>query len=154
MINYLSKFIPQLSHQTARMNMLWCKDAAWTWGPKQQQSYDTVKKLVTHAPGLAYYDVNKDTIVSAEASSYGIGGYIYQLHGDIPEPVALCSRTLTNAECGYDHTDKECPAMEWVRERFSQYFTSLVKFKLITDHKPLLPLTNSKDITNAPARDF
>ena len=47
MINYLAKFIPQLSHHIAPMNMLLCKDAAWTWGPKQQQSFDTIKKLVS-----------------------------------------------------------------------------------------------------------
>ena len=128
MINYLGRFIPQLSHHLAPMNKLLCKDTSWTWGPKQQQSFDTAKKLVTKAPVLAYYDVNRETIVNADASNYDIGGYIYQMHSDGQKPVAFCSRTLTSAETGYGQIDKECLAGTWVCEKFSQYLTGLEKF--------------------------
>ncbi|XP_038061675.1 uncharacterized protein K02A2.6-like [Patiria miniata] len=40
------------------------------------------KTLLTTAPTLAYYDPTKPTMVSADASSYGIGGYILQKQED------------------------------------------------------------------------
>ena len=152
MINYLGRFIPNLSHEAAPMNMLLRKDTAWSWDNQQQKSFEAVKRLVTQAPTLAYYDVTKETIVSADASSYGIGGYIYQIHEDGPKPIAFCSRTLTPTERSYGQIDKECLASVWACERFKQYLTGLPSFQLISDHRPLIPLINSKDITHAPTR--
>ena len=76
----------------------------WSWGTDQKESFDTVKRLICESPRLAYYDKDKPVIVSADASSYGLGGVLLQPHeeGLKPvafeeglKPVAFCSRTLT-----------------------------------------------------------
>ena len=77
---------------------------------------------------------------------------MYQKHGSELKPVAFCSRTLTPAETHYAQIEKECLACTWVCERMGQYLVGLDSFKLVTDHKPLVPLINSKDIANTPAR--
>ena len=51
--------------------------------------------MVTSAPTLAYFDPSKPTTVSADASSYNIGGVLMQITDGKQHPVAFCSRTLT-----------------------------------------------------------
>ena len=58
-----------------------------------------VKEMVSSTSVLAYYDGAKLTCVSADASSYGIGGVTLQDQGGGQmKPVAFCSRMLTPTE--------------------------------------------------------
>ena len=86
--------------------------------------------------------------INADASSYGIGGVITQ-EG---RPITFTSRTLAPAETRYAQIEKELLAITWTCEKFDRYLVGLEKFEVITDHKPLLPIINSKDLDLAPLR--
>ena len=101
-------------------------------------------------PVLAYYDMNKPMLISADASNYGVGGVLMQQHDNMWKPIANCSRTLTSTEQRYAQIEKECLAGVWACEKFHRYILGLGKVKLITDHKPLIPLINSKDLDQVP----
>ena len=112
--------------------------------------------MVTECPIVAYYDVTKPTVLSVDASSYGLGGVILQQHKEGLKPVAYCSRTLTSAEVKCTQIEKELLASVFACEKFYWYLVGLPHFTLYTDHKPLVPLINQKDIDATPlgVRDF
>lgn len=152
MTNQLSKFVPNLADKTKPLRELLHKDRQWTWDYSQQQSFDTVKELLLTSPALALYDPNARTIVSADASSYGLGAVLLQeqANRDVKR-VAYISRSLSPVEERYAQIEKEALAFTWACERLSDYLIG-INFCIQTDHKPLVPLFSTKHLEELPVR--
>ncbi|MCG8045737.1 MAG: reverse transcriptase domain-containing protein, partial [Candidatus Thiodiazotropha endolucinida] len=56
MINYLGRYIPDLSTIIKPMTDLLKSKTAWFWGPDQESAFMKVKDMLTCAPVLAFYD--------------------------------------------------------------------------------------------------
>ena len=152
MINQLSKFSPNLADMTQPMRELLVKDRAWVWGEPQQQAFTRVKEALVASPVLALFDPNLETVLSADASSYGLGTVLLQRQasGEL-QPVAYVSRAMTSTEKRYAQIEKEALAFTWACERLSDYLVGL-QFHINTDHKPLVPLFSSKNLEELPVR--
>lgn len=58
-IQYIGKFMPNLSQVTAPLRKLLDTDISWHWEREQQQSSQKLKAMATSAPVLGYYDPQK-----------------------------------------------------------------------------------------------
>ena len=151
MINQLAKFLPNLAKITKPLRELLVKSNDWTWGPLQIESFTQLKSLVTSLPVLVHFDINRATVVSADASSYGIGSVLLQKLDGKLHPVAFASRALTPTEQRYAQIEKESLALTWACEKFRNYLIG-THFKIQTDHKPLLSLFGNKDLNDLSPR--
>ncbi|CAH2098790.1 unnamed protein product [Euphydryas editha] len=73
MINYVARFIPNVSEVTASLRQLIKKDVPFLWSKEQDKAYKTLKKLLIEPPVLSYFDMNKQIVLSVDASKAGLG---------------------------------------------------------------------------------
>lgn len=88
MLNYLGKYIPAFATVGQPLYELLETKNAWTWGPSQQTAFENIKRMLSTAPVLPFYNIAKLTSVSVDASSYRLGAVLLQLHGEEWKPVA------------------------------------------------------------------
>ena len=114
MVNQLSKFAPHLAEITQPMRELLVKGNAWVWDEAQKTAFAKVKAALTASPVLSLFDPNLETIVSADASSFGLGAVLKQRQqtGEL-KPVAYVSRSMTPTERRYAQIEKEALAFTW-----------------------------------------
>nr|XP_055041695.1 uncharacterized protein K02A2.6-like [Misgurnus anguillicaudatus] len=151
--SWFSKFIPNYAMVVEPLReILRSSQNGFTWTEAAEDSFRRLKQLLTHSPALALFDPALPTLVSTDASDYGIGGVITQLHPDHTErPIAFASRTLTPAERKYSTVEKEALACVWTVERWRTYLWGR-KFTLRTDHQALTTLLATRGMNRAGMR--
>ena len=129
-----------------------CEEALWTWTPAQEDAFRHLKEMTSTAPVLVYYSQGAPAIVSADASSYGIGVVLFQIqeYGH-QAPVTYVSHSLSVTEKRYSQIEKEALAMTWAFENFHCYlFGSQAPIVAKTDHKPLQTIMNVQQLDECP----
>ena len=97
MVNQMGKFA---EHFAKPLCDLMQKESQWIWGSPQEKAFQEIKSCLTKAPVLALYDPNREMMISADASSFGLGGVLPQKQDDESwKPVVFISRALTPVEC-------------------------------------------------------
>lgn len=147
MVTYLAKFMPHLSEMTEPLRRLEDKNVEFQWLEQHSIAMNTIKKFLTEAPVLRYYDVNKPVTVQCDASQSGLGAVVLQ----DGQPVCYASRALTDTESRYAQIEKELLAITWACDKFDQYLYGRDKVTIETDHEPLKPVFK-KAIYKSPKR--
>ena len=152
MLNQLNKFSPKLTELAQPLRELLSPKRAWLWTSAHEEAFRKIKEEVSSPRVLTHYALDKDTKISADASLYGLGAVLLQLHKDDGwRPVAFTSRALTETEARYAQIEKEALALTWACEKFSDYILGK-PILLETDHKPLVPILGSKSLETLPPR--
>ena len=72
-VNYLVKFTPNLAETTAPTRKLLKKDSDFVWDCAQDSVFNHMKRLITSAGTLGYYNVNKEVTLVVDASKHSLG---------------------------------------------------------------------------------
>jgi len=146
MVNYLSKYAPNLSEITAPMRCLLKQDAEFVWDSPQDVAFNKMKEVLSNTPVLAYYDPTKPITLQVDASKFGLGATLLQSG----RPVAYASKSLTPAEVNYAQIEKEMYAILFGCQRFHQYIYGH-QVTVESDHKPIESIMK-KPVGIAPPR--
>ena len=132
MVNYVSKFVPNLSSLSEPLRVLLCNETQWHWEKPQEDAFQAICKVLTEAPVLAYYNPAKALTLQVDASSTGVGAAMVQ-EG---HPVAYASKSFTPTQCRYAQIEKEMLAVVFGCNKFREYVIGR-DVLIETDHKPL-----------------
>ena len=132
MVNYLSRFLPNLSEVMKPLRDLAHKETVWCWLEVQETAWNEVKRLISTTPVLAYYKPLESLEIQCDSSQNGLGVALMQ-NG---HPIAYASRTLFETERRYTHIEKEMLAIVYRVEKFNDYMFGR-KVTVYSDHKPL-----------------
>ena len=152
MVTYCAKFIPNFSDITKPLRELTKKDTPFQWKEEHDRALQKVKELLTSDTVMAYFDKDKQTELTTDASPWGLSAILSQHTPgqDDRRIVVYVSRSLTPVEQRYSQTEREALAIVWAVERLHTYLYG-EHFTLYTDCKPVeLILNNPK--SRPPAR--
>jgi RNase H-like domain found in reverse transcriptase len=101
--------------------MQW-KEKDWEWTEEQQESFDYIKRCVSEF-AMSRADPELQYHLATDASKYGLGGVLFQLHGELAGTeafpkhkkseriVMFMSFRLSDAETRYTNTEREALAV-------------------------------------------
>ena len=128
------------------------KDVPFDWSTECQQAFQTLKRLLTEAPILAYPDFTRDFLLETDASGAGLGAVLAQRQDDDQiRPVAYASRTLQPHEKNYGISEMEALAVVWAVKHFRSYIYGH-HCDVYTDHSALKALLNTPHPSGKLAR--
>ena len=139
MVNYLAKFVPNMSVKSTNLRKLLLNDVEWQWDDIHANEWRQLKGTLTCEPVLTFFDPKLDIKVSSDASKGGLGAVLLQKHELDWKPIAYASRSMTSAEKNYAQIEKELLGIVYAVEKFHEYVYGTTAIAE-TDHKPLVTL--------------
>ncbi|XP_062542458.1 uncharacterized protein K02A2.6-like [Armigeres subalbatus] len=147
LVNYLGKFVPNLSTISAPLREMTVKGTKFHWSEKRKSAFKQVKAAISNPKYLGYYSPNNPTTLVTDASDCGLGAVLLQTVNNIPRVISFASKTLSPSEKKYPTLDKEALGIVWATERFQMYLRGL-HFTILTDHKPLVNIFSETSTPN------
>ena len=132
-VNYLAKFIPNLSQVAEPLRELTKEGKTFKLGEGELKTIQKLKSMISEDAELRYFDVKKAVTIECDASYSGLGAVMMQ-EG---RPVSFASRTLTETEKRYHPMELECLSFLFACSKFDQYIYGKKDLKIFSDHQPL-----------------
>ena len=103
---------------TQPLRELLCKEVPFTWGRREEESYNQIILALESAGALHPYNPDLDLCHVADAQPNGIGSSIYMITrekngSEQMWPLNHASRSLTRTERGYPQIDRESLSQAW-----------------------------------------
>ncbi|GFW02837.1 retrovirus-related Pol polyprotein from transposon 17.6 [Trichonephila clavipes] len=137
MMNFLSKFIPNVSKVSAPLREIIHDNVEFNWGKEQELSFVNIKELSAKAPILKVFCVNDEIVIQCDSSKDVLGSCLIQK----AQPLLFVSRSLTNSEKNYAQIEKELLAIVFSFEKYHNFVYGR-KVVVQSDDKPLMSIVN------------
>ncbi|GBM69456.1 Retrovirus-related Pol polyprotein from transposon 17.6 [Araneus ventricosus] len=124
--NYLARFVPNYSEIFFPLTSMLSNKVSFVLEAPHEAAFQKLKKVLSSDPVLMIFDSRKETIVTTDAASYGLGATICQKQAyGRRSVIAYASRTLTPTESRYAQIGKEALVVVWGCEKFRDYLTGM-----------------------------
>ena len=145
-MSYYRRFIPSFSKVAKPQNKLlqnlegtthYKKEIQSTLGAEQQEAFETLQRISTEAPILAYADFKAPFILHTDASSDGLGAVLHQNQDGLGRVIAYASRSLSPSERNYPAHKLEFLTLKWaITGKFLEQLYG-AEFQVFTDNNHL-----------------
>ena len=138
---YLDNFIQDYAAIAAPLYQLTRKETKFHCVKQEKEAFRKIQDIISSEKIMASFDSNKLIILRSEASfNEGLSAALLQKTDRGMQPVQVISRTMTETEKRYSQTEKDALAIKWAKERLRIYLLGAPRFRIVTAHKPLVPL--------------
>ena len=139
-----SDFIPNFSKKAAKLRELTKKSSRFIWRKEHQACFKSLLEAFKKETLLQYFDGNLQSFLFVDAHNTGLGAILAQgTTVEDAKPVAVSSRATSKSEKLYPQIDLEGASVDFGLRRFREYLVGSPKsVRLVTDHKPLVPIFN------------
>ena len=130
-VSYYRRFIPNFSKVAKPLNKLLqnlegtCsqkKKFKVCWGPEQQEAFETLQRLCTESPILAYAHFKAPFVLHTDASGDGLGAVLYHIQDGQKSVIAYASGSLFKSKRDYPVHKLEFLALKWaITDKFHEY---------------------------------
>jgi hypothetical protein len=142
---YFRPFIPNYAEKTNELYAMTAKDFDWsekTWSKDYREVFESFKHAILHSFTLYHPDYSLQWVLKTDASDYACGWVLVQLviddvEGVIQQVIAFGSKKFSDAATRWSTIEKECYGVFFAVFKL-QYYLTLKKFTLLTDHNNLL----------------
>jgi len=151
-VNWYRNCVPDLNSLTAELTDLTkLKKKQIQLTDSAKASIDKIKEILTSDICLALADYKLPFNLYVDASDVGTGLMITQIFDGVERPILYDSKKFDTAQRNYNTKDRELLAIVNALVKYG-YMLKDKTFNLFTDHKNLLYLENSRDLSKRSER--
>jgi len=142
--NYFRKTIPNYADKIHGLTRLLRKDAVFTWGSEQEQSFQTMKTALTNPPVMALPHHTATYYFTCDTSDIAVSFNLSQIIGGTERVIEFAARGLRAAELSYTVSEKEVLAVVCGVQHYHEHLNGK-SFVVSTDHHSLKYLCTVKN---------
>nr|XP_016503719.1 PREDICTED: uncharacterized protein LOC107821782 [Nicotiana tabacum] len=137
-LNYISRFIAQLTTTCEPIFKLLKKDAAIEWTDECQQAFDKIKEYLSNPPVLVPPEPGRPLFLylAVLENSFGCVLGQHDVTGKKEQAIYYLSKKFTAYEAKYTLLEKTCCALTWVAQKLRHYLLAYTTY-LITRLDPI-----------------